>query len=78
MSTFSITLCLFLLEEFLIQNENEKNSATDAAAAKKSLLHSLIEVASLNSKVLLEKVVEEEDGALEPTGDATELGLYRY
>lgn len=48
----------------------------DRQVEKSVLIRTLVDVAILNSRVVLEKKTE--DAALEPNGDATELGLYRY
>jgi len=59
-------------DAFLQANIEDKGRA-------KSIYKALIDVATLNSKVLLTKGADEpEEAPLKPTGDATELGLYRY
>ena len=54
----------------------EANRAEKANGVARSQLVSLMEVAALNSRVVMQ--AKEAGGELAPNGDATELGLYRY
>ena len=58
-------------EEFSERNRQEKSDGAEA-----SQLRALMDVAVLNSRVVLEK--KDDGSGLAPAGDATELGLYRY
>ena len=58
-------------EEFSERNRRERSDGTES-----SQLRALMDVAVLNSRVVLEK--KDEEAPLTPNGDATELGLYRY
>jgi len=62
----------FTAEEFEQRGAAEKTSVDLST----SQVFRLLEVATLNSRVLLEKKTE--TGPFEPSGDATELGLYRF
>lgn len=58
-------------DEFRALNNQEK-----ASGIEKSQLSQLLEICTLNSRVVLER--KDEDSPLRPNGDATELGLYRF
>jgi magnesium-transporting ATPase (P-type) len=49
---------------------------SDTASGAKTAWQQLAAIATLNSRVVLQK--KEGQDELQPTGDATELGLYRY
>jgi sodium/potassium-transporting ATPase subunit alpha len=58
----------FTNEEFQEALSNETSTA--------SQIYKLLEIASLNSRILLQQ--QSPESPMEPTGDATELGLYRF
>ena len=54
------------------------NNEFQEMASKSVQLLTLMKIAILNSRVVLERKSEDEDSNLIPYGDASELGFYRF
>jgi sodium/potassium-transporting ATPase subunit alpha len=59
------------MDQFRAQNIKEKETGVAS-----SQLQQLLEICTLNSRVIMER--KDENSDLRPNGDATELGLYRF
>jgi sodium/potassium-transporting ATPase subunit alpha len=67
---------MWVHEKTVTNDEFESASSQSISAKEEIQLKKLMEIAVLNSRVVLEK--KKEEGPLEPTADATELGFYKY
>ena len=67
---------LWVYDSHISNDEFEAVSAKAVTDTSHVQLKQLMEIAVLNSRVVLEK--KKEDGPLEPNADATELGFYKY
>jgi sodium/potassium-transporting ATPase subunit alpha len=68
--------CKLTNKEFSARNANEAN-----AGSLSPQVQALINVAALNSRVVIESKIDKDDPSKDvfyPNGDATELGLYRF